>query len=630
MSRSLLNPVVSKTQQVSIQNRSTHISEKFKSSIESYNNKVTVVPQTKHRKVITSNIHKPINVADETKLKPSRVQRFFSIQPKPQYPDIFKTIQQTIVADDLTTPSNSIIPLNLYQTWPTLDLPHSIREQIESLKRKNPEFTYYLYDEQMCREYISTNFPEEVLYTFDKLKPLSYKFNLAHYCLLYKNGGVYLDIKHHCVNGFKLVTLTDSEYFVRDKYVEYGICPDFMIVNKYNHYLLEVINNIVDNVKNVYYDNGYVNSYMITGELLLAKYITPQTNPDNILIFSECGHYVDYNNSHIIKVNTKKPSTDESVIMYSKANIYNFVRLQSVNVVNLSSQMTKSINGTDVTFYSSNVCIIRHPSYDDKYLLNIRWIDYSLNSDGNSTMTYIKNISLNSYIILDNAFNVVQDNAFLSETPDYNEPYDNFGLEDVRLFQYSNKLYYIASALDRSVNTISITTDECVLQDNTYTMNTRFIRPTFYNNVRVEKNWCFVVYKERLCIIYKWSPLTICEIHSNDHTLNIVEQKEIKPELFVRVKGSTPGYLFNNEIWFVVHISQNRNYQHLFAIFDTEMNLLRYSEPFKLDDCLVEFCIGLIVEVDRIILSFSTLDINIYVATYDHSYIHTIKWYNNI
>ena len=53
---------------------------------------------------------------------------------------------------------HSIIPLNIFQTWHTLDLPPKMQENVELLKAQNTEFTHYLYDDEMCREFISIFF----------------------------------------------------------------------------------------------------------------------------------------------------------------------------------------------------------------------------------------------------------------------------------------------------------------------------------------------------------------------------------------------------------------------------------------------------------------------------------------
>ena len=70
-----------------------------------------------------------------------------------------------------------------------------MKENAEILQEQNPEFKYYLYDDDMCKEFIKDNFDDEILYTFNKLKPGAYKADLWRYCILYIKGGIYLDIK---------------------------------------------------------------------------------------------------------------------------------------------------------------------------------------------------------------------------------------------------------------------------------------------------------------------------------------------------------------------------------------------------------------------------------------------------
>jgi mannosyltransferase OCH1-like enzyme len=92
---------------------------------------------------------------------------------------------------------NSIIPLKLYTSWHTKDLPPLMRANYENLKASNPEFEHHLFDENECREFIKNNFEEDVLNAYDKLVPCAYKCDLWRYCVLYITGGVYLDIKYN-------------------------------------------------------------------------------------------------------------------------------------------------------------------------------------------------------------------------------------------------------------------------------------------------------------------------------------------------------------------------------------------------------------------------------------------------
>jgi len=190
-----------------------------------------------------------------------------------------------------------------------------MQENLNKFKKDNPEFEHHLYDESMCRAFIKTHFDKNVLNAFDGLKPLAYKADLWRYCVLYINGGIYLDIKFKCENGFKLIELTDKEYFVlekpfdirsntklnEDNFVEFMTTPDYLnnfekhIDKIYwresnfginngliacipkNPILLECINQIVQNVENKYY--GLID-ISVSGPIILGKFYFKQ-NPKN-------------------------------------------------------------------------------------------------------------------------------------------------------------------------------------------------------------------------------------------------------------------------------------------------------------------------------------------------------------
>ena len=115
-------------------------------------------------------------------------------------------------------PDYTPVPLVIYQTWHSKTLPPKMAECVEKLKTTNPAFDHYLYDDADCRAFIEDNFDAEVLAAYDKLIPGAYKADLWRYCVLYKNGGIYLDIKFMCEPGFSLMEMTaDNETFVLDR-----------------------------------------------------------------------------------------------------------------------------------------------------------------------------------------------------------------------------------------------------------------------------------------------------------------------------------------------------------------------------------------------------------------------------
>ena len=163
-----------------------------------------------------------------------------------------------------------LIPANIFQTWHSKILPKSMFLAISQIKRANPRFNYYLFDDNDCREFIKKHFDKKVLNAYDRLIPGAYKADLWRYCVLYKMGGIYLDIKYIPVNNFKFINLLDREYWVTDVDGN-GIYNAFMICKAGNTILLNAINKIVENVQNKYYGTSFLEP---TGPLLLSKYFT--------------------------------------------------------------------------------------------------------------------------------------------------------------------------------------------------------------------------------------------------------------------------------------------------------------------------------------------------------------------
>jgi mannosyltransferase OCH1-like enzyme len=191
---------------------------------------------------------------------------------------------------------NQVIPLNMYTCWHTKELPLLMQKNYDALIKQNPEFKHFLYDENECRDFIRDNFDEIVVMAYDTLIPYAYKADLWRYCILYKKGGIYLDIKYKCVNGFKLIYLTEKEYFVRDR-------PDNCVYNALivtmpkNQKMLECINQIVENVKNKYYG---INALFPTGPGVLGLFFSKEERNTLELYFQETIVEGKINDSYIV------------------------------------------------------------------------------------------------------------------------------------------------------------------------------------------------------------------------------------------------------------------------------------------------------------------------------------------
>jgi len=208
---------------------------------------------------------------------------------------------------------NSVIPRDIYQTWFTKDLPQKMRERVELLKRQNPRFNHYLYDDNDCREFIKTHFKSDVLEAYDSLIPGAYKADLWRLCILFINGGIYLDIKLNCINGFKLIELTEREHFVLDRPPK-SIYNALMACKKGNIFLYKCIRRIVENVKTKYYGNTPLHP---TGPGLLGTVMLNNALNINIdITHYEGGGYLIYKNRFVI-------STEYNGYNEERNNLYN-------------------------------------------------------------------------------------------------------------------------------------------------------------------------------------------------------------------------------------------------------------------------------------------------------------------
>jgi hypothetical protein len=70
---------------------------------------------------------------------------------------------------------------------------------------------YHLYSGEELEEIIKNNFDSDVFTAYKKLKPYSYKSDLARYCLLYLYGGIYIDLNVYFINT--LPNLDKLEFF---------------------------------------------------------------------------------------------------------------------------------------------------------------------------------------------------------------------------------------------------------------------------------------------------------------------------------------------------------------------------------------------------------------------------------
>ncbi|SMP82008.1 glycosyltransferase family 32 protein [Noviherbaspirillum suwonense] len=94
-------------------------------------------------------------------------------------------------------PEGKGIPKIIHQTFYKTALPEALELNVTKLKKLNPDWEYRFYDDNGITSFITDNYPPSVLSYFNRIDGEygAAKADLFRYLLMYKCGGVYLDIK---------------------------------------------------------------------------------------------------------------------------------------------------------------------------------------------------------------------------------------------------------------------------------------------------------------------------------------------------------------------------------------------------------------------------------------------------
>jgi hypothetical protein len=105
--------------------------------------------------------------------------------------------------------NNLKFPKIIHQTWKTKEIPDEWKEYHRSWKKYNPDWHQILWTDDDSRKFIEKKFPE-FLNIFD-----SYSYNIQRadairYFILYKYGGLYIDLDFECLQPIDRLLLNES------------------------------------------------------------------------------------------------------------------------------------------------------------------------------------------------------------------------------------------------------------------------------------------------------------------------------------------------------------------------------------------------------------------------------------
>lgn len=239
------------------------------------------------------------------------------------------------------------IPKIIHQTFHNSTLPPALMENVEKIKLMNPDWEYRFYDDADIADFIRKNYDLGILRQFSKINPIygAARADLFRYLLMYKCGGIYLDIKSSLKKPLNEVIKADDCYLLsgwrdREKYqfegwgkhvdannVIYDEFQQWHIVATPGHpFLRATIENVLRNIDKYIpslHGVGKPGVLNLTGPIAYTLSITPllKMHPHRFVYSrSEMGfEYSVFNeyNDHKTLFKTHYSNLDESIIKLS-------------------------------------------------------------------------------------------------------------------------------------------------------------------------------------------------------------------------------------------------------------------------------------------------------------------------
>uniref|UniRef100_A0A6C0BJX4 Glycosyltransferase 2-like domain-containing protein n=1 Tax=viral metagenome TaxID=1070528 RepID=A0A6C0BJX4_9ZZZZ len=291
-------------------------------------------------------------------------------------------------------------------------------------------------------------------------------------------------------------------------------------------------------------------------------------------------------------------------------------RLSSLRPVKQLFNDPMTLPGKPDQFRPSTSCLI---PYQDGYLMNQRYVNYFIEPNGAYTVKE-PITTFNRRFRLDKKLQPI-DHFDFDVLPSVVNRYA--GIEDVKIFPYQNQIYFFGTEEDLKSKTLGVAGGIYPTTDESHALTSEiYPSPT---NSGCEKNWCYFEGQGKLRVMYKWAPMVMGQIieqvtPSIGHQLNLDVTDHNVPAFFQHLRGSSNGFTYKDEIWFVTHMveySAPRKYYHCLVILDhNTLKYKRHSILFKFEDSPIEYCLGLIVEDERLIFGYSKMDRETIVCAY--------------
>lgn len=233
---------------------------------------------------------------------------------------------------ELNVSEGKEIPKKIYRCYSTFEKMKKFQGVFDKTKELMPDYEQVFFDDLMIDEYIKNNFEERIYNAYNKINPEygAAKADFFRYLIIYKEGGIYMDIKSgpiQKINNFfdtyknKLlvsVGINNIPHFIPKKHLIklFNLTDDWSYVTKMwqgsewqqfiiaapkgNIFLKQIIMQVVSNIENgilnkKHYNKGNISVVAMTGpivySLVIEKFKNRKEYKDKIEFFLPSYNY---------------------------------------------------------------------------------------------------------------------------------------------------------------------------------------------------------------------------------------------------------------------------------------------------------------------------------------------------
>lgn len=244
----------------------------------------------------------------------------------------------------------------------------------------------------------------------------------------------------------------------------------------------------------------------------------------------------------------------------------------------------------------------------------IRCVNYKLEKNGNYDILDSDGIvRTQNYILdMDDDFKIIKQTPLIEGNGclKFKFPAKIKGLEDVRMFEYRGKSYFVCTNLESNVFR---NPQICLGSYNDKGIVDNLIPLSYDKSSKCEKNWLPFVDNDKVYIIYTPGNLKLLELDIETGNLSLIKEKSHDIFDLGAFRGSSPPIPYQNGWLMITHEVFNaypRIYYHRFVWYSSDFEQIKFTKLFYFESPSVEYNLGLCLNGDKLITTFSVLDNN--------------------